>query len=493
MPFTSGLEAQSSGSVTTGFPYEHDERWLLVQRIVGSRLFNKASQLREILIYVTQQVLLDQEIAIPEHEIACKVLGRREGFNPNDDNIVRVQAGHLRKKLDQYFLTEGLEEPCVLVIPKGTYIPHFMPRHNVATAEKAIHKLGEKTEESQPVVSAAALMVSVAEPEPTIPLHSYSHTESETFVSNLSDRAPMRSQISLRPLQNIQWYWLLVAFGLGIGAMACYYRLTSPSVAAARAVPLNIIEQRIFSAGVPVSVVTTDSSLVLLQNTLHTDISIGDYVGGKYPANLLVNSPDDAQRIALEYAAAGRYTSLGDLTIALQCEELAQKLGASTTLRYARYMSVRDFEKGNFILIGSRRGNPWISLFEPQLNFALEEDKETHLFHFANKNPQSGEDRIYLNQQQPHGEYLSYVDIALVPNLTRTGYVLLLNGSVMDSNEAAAHLVFDENLPVPLSHSVNAQATDKPQSIEIFLRVHSLQGAPSKVDVIATRTSLLNS
>ncbi len=493
MPFTSGLEAQNSGSVTTGFPYEHDERWLLVLRIVGSRVFNKASQLREILIYVTQQVLLDQEIAIPEHEIACKVLGRREGFNPNDDNIVRVQAGHLRKKLDQYFSTEGLEEPFVLVIPKGTYVPHFVPRQNVAPAEKATDNLGEKTEESQPVASAAALMVSVAEQAPAIPFRSHSYGENETLVSDLSDRAPIRSQGSLGRLQNIRWYWLLVAFGLGIGAMACYYRLTSPSVAAARAVPLNVIEQRIFSAGAPVSVVTTDSSLVLLQNTLHTDISIGDYVGGKYPANLLVNSPDDARRVALENAATGRYTSLGDLTIALQCEELAQKLGASTTLRYARYMSVRDFEKGNFILIGSRRGNPWISLFEPQLNFALEEDKETHLFHFANKNPQSGEDRIYLNQQQQHGEYLSYVDIALVPNLTRTGYVLLLNGSVMDSNEAAAHLVFDENLPGPLAHSINVQATDKPQSIEIFLRVHSLQGAPSKIDVIATRTSLVTS
>jgi hypothetical protein len=277
--------------------------------------------------------------------------------------------------------------------------------------------------------------------------------------------------------------------------MACFYRLTSasPSKVAAKELPLNIIEQRIFSPGSPLSIVTTDSSLVLLQNTLHTDISISDYVGGQYPSNLLTRSSNDDQRRALENAAAGRYTSLGDLTIAWQCEELAQKSGTSTTLRYARYMNVRDFEKGNFLLIGSRRGNPWISLFEPQLNFSLEEDKETHFFHFANKNPQSGEQKIYSNQQQPHGEYLSYVDIALVPNLTKTGSVLLLNGSVMDSNEAAAHLIFDGDLPAPLLRAVNNQIVDKTHSIEIFLRVHSLQGAPSKFDVIATRTSSINS
>src|SRR5580698_4631554 len=98
---------QDGRSAPTGFPFEQDERWLLVQRIIASRYFVKASQLREILVYVTSQVLLDEKVAIPEHEIACKVLGRRESFNPNDDNIVRVQAGHLRKKLDQYFSSEG--------------------------------------------------------------------------------------------------------------------------------------------------------------------------------------------------------------------------------------------------------------------------------------------------------------------------------------------------------------------------------------------------
>jgi hypothetical protein len=102
-----------------------------VQRIVKSKPFVKATQLREILIYVTRRVLLDEGVAIPEHEIACKVLGRRDSFNPNDDNIVRVQAGHLRRKLDQYFSTEGLEETCVLVIPKGTYVPHFVARQQV--------------------------------------------------------------------------------------------------------------------------------------------------------------------------------------------------------------------------------------------------------------------------------------------------------------------------------------------------------------------------
>ncbi len=63
----------------------------------------------------------------------------------------------------------------------------------------------------------------------------------------------------------------------------------------------------------------------------------------------------------------------------------------------------------------------------------------------------------------------------------------------MDSNEAAAQLVFDGDLSVPLLRRVNNQDAGKSLAIEIFLRVHSLQGAPSKFDVIATRSTPINS
>jgi hypothetical protein len=295
------VETQNGTSTTTNVAFEHDERWLLVQRIVRSKPFIKASQLREILIYVTHRVLLDEGIAIPEHEIACKVLGRREGFNPNDDNIVRVQAGHLRKKLDQYFATEGREESYVLVIPKGAYVPHFIPRQNMAVLDDAAYGTEQNPSEPQSTCTTAALISSRAEREPTsIPLHTHPSSDTEPSSSSFFDKPGLRW--NLQSLQKVHWHWLLVAFSLGLGLMICFYRLAtaSPSIAATKVLPLNIIEQRIFASGLPLSIVTTDSSLVLVQNTLHTDISIGDYVGGQYPVNLLAYSSNAAQRIALE-------------------------------------------------------------------------------------------------------------------------------------------------------------------------------------------------
>ncbi len=45
--------------------------------------------------------------------------------------VVRNYARTLRKRLDDYFRKEGVDEPLVLSIPRGGYIPVFAPRVQV--------------------------------------------------------------------------------------------------------------------------------------------------------------------------------------------------------------------------------------------------------------------------------------------------------------------------------------------------------------------------
>jgi hypothetical protein len=121
--------------------------------VASSRHLLKAPQLREILLYLSRRVLTDNPTAISEQEIGCKVLGRRPDFNPNEDNIVRVQVRHLRKKLEEYFGSEGLEEPVILTIPKGAYLPHFEPRSAQPLQPPAASADAETP--AQPVVAVA--------------------------------------------------------------------------------------------------------------------------------------------------------------------------------------------------------------------------------------------------------------------------------------------------------------------------------------------------
>jgi len=60
--------------------------------------------------------------------IGCEVFGRRHDYSSSEDNIVRVEARNLRRRLESYFAEDGASEPVVIVIPKGTYVPNFDPR-----------------------------------------------------------------------------------------------------------------------------------------------------------------------------------------------------------------------------------------------------------------------------------------------------------------------------------------------------------------------------
>jgi len=66
--------------------------------------------------------------AATEQQVGICVYDRPPGYNPNDDNIVRSQARLLRLKLEHHFANEGKDEPVVITIPKGRYLPVFETR-----------------------------------------------------------------------------------------------------------------------------------------------------------------------------------------------------------------------------------------------------------------------------------------------------------------------------------------------------------------------------
>ena len=44
------------------------------------------------------------------------------------DSIVRIEAGRLRRALENYYLRSGADDPLEIGIPKGSYVPEFTPR-----------------------------------------------------------------------------------------------------------------------------------------------------------------------------------------------------------------------------------------------------------------------------------------------------------------------------------------------------------------------------
>jgi len=95
---------------------------LQLGRILSSSDFEATEREHRFLKYVVDESLAGRGERIKAYSIATEVFGRDEFFNPQSDPIVRIEAGHLRRALERYYLTSGQGDPVLIQIPKGGYV-----------------------------------------------------------------------------------------------------------------------------------------------------------------------------------------------------------------------------------------------------------------------------------------------------------------------------------------------------------------------------------
>jgi hypothetical protein len=105
-----------------------------INRLVSSHALHGSESLCKLLRYLAKHAVEHPGTPIKEFQIATEVFGRSPDFDPQLDSMVRVQAGRLRSKLTEYYSSDGLEDPLVVELPKGTYVLSFHPR-NASTAK----------------------------------------------------------------------------------------------------------------------------------------------------------------------------------------------------------------------------------------------------------------------------------------------------------------------------------------------------------------------
>ena len=101
------------------------------QKIADSETFSHSKVYQQLLLYLAECALKDE---IPkETTIAIEVFGKDESFNraanrPAESTLVRVNIYNLRKKLEEYYFTEGKDDALRLRIPKGNYKVEFFKK-----------------------------------------------------------------------------------------------------------------------------------------------------------------------------------------------------------------------------------------------------------------------------------------------------------------------------------------------------------------------------
>lgn len=105
-----------------------------LQAVVQSRLFARCPTLVQLLTYLCEKAFAGESGQIKEYSVALDVFDRRDTFDQDTDSIVRVEANRLRKRLSEYYKSEGATHPLHITIPIGQYVPVFqrMPESETA-------------------------------------------------------------------------------------------------------------------------------------------------------------------------------------------------------------------------------------------------------------------------------------------------------------------------------------------------------------------------
>ncbi|MDX2179645.1 MAG: hypothetical protein SFV18_08645 [Bryobacteraceae bacterium] len=99
-----------------------------VDRILHSETFRHADQLRHLLDYLAERSLAGDGGTLKEYTVGIEALGKRTDYDPRKDAAVRIQAGRLRTKLDEYYRNEGADDRVLVAMPKGGFRVEFSER-----------------------------------------------------------------------------------------------------------------------------------------------------------------------------------------------------------------------------------------------------------------------------------------------------------------------------------------------------------------------------
>ncbi|WP_145975877.1 tetratricopeptide repeat protein [Ruegeria atlantica] len=99
-----------------------------LDQVLASDIFGKAERLRNFLSYVVEEAIAGRSEAILGKTIAQDVYFKSFASDDGHINVVRVDAGRLRRKLQQYYETAGAGDDLRIHIDSGGYAPWFEDR-----------------------------------------------------------------------------------------------------------------------------------------------------------------------------------------------------------------------------------------------------------------------------------------------------------------------------------------------------------------------------
>jgi hypothetical protein len=410
-----------------------EARKLLVERIAASRYVSRSARLKDLFFYLSSQVFEGDAGEIHEQQVGHQVFGRPKDYDTSADNIVRVHASMLRKRLEQYFAAEGANEPLILEIPKGNYAPVFRERPEPEIVPAPIPEFRRSADWRLWTLAAIAVLFACS---------------TAYLLLRASPSASLRPADPLRPTVRLFW-------------------------------------SQVFHPDRRTDIVLDDAAFGLYDELTGRQTTLSSYFDRTYLRNL----PESAAAAHLEPRAASsivirRISSFSGVSFLWKLFQMAGSSERPTLLRFARDYSFRELKANNAVLLGNSRSNPWTESFEPALGLRWVFEKATGTYYPVDTWDADKKYQPAGPGDAPEG----YCSVSLLPNLSHTGNVLIIAASGGSAMNACADFLADEQAVSSLRSKLPPANGDKFPAFEALVRVKGRSTLPRDASIVLCRT-----
>jgi len=439
--FSPPSDAPLKGAPAAGVDSESVKEEL--ERILASPAFAQSQRISRFLRFVVEEVLKNGPDDIKEYSLGVTVFDRDPDYDPRVDSIVRVEAGRVRTKLREYYSTEGRQDPVIIDLPKGSYIPSIITRETLRRR-------------------AGLSGISIIRGKGLLILTSVSALICATLAAYLLyQNAQMRQEMEARrqPVltEEIRAVW---APFLAPGVQT-YIVFGSPFFYFS---PAQRLFLRPYDIKDPQSS-ETDPVFRRLQERFGPIIPTPRY----------------------DYVLEGDSLALQRLT------DFLVRSGVSVKPMPAYTTTWDAIQGGNIILLGAPRMNHLLSHFPRDMDFEWE--SETSL---RNRNPQPGEQEVYTGMgpqgyssihRDPRQHLHDYAVIGLFPGLRPDNEILVISAHGGPGvSEAVEYLTRGETVR-PLLDRLKLRDSGRRHHFQLLLRVYVDRGIPVRTEYVTHHTA----
>lgn len=396
-----------------------------LDRILRSGSFRNAPALQRLLQYVTSQSTEGQLAHLKEYTIGVDVFGRGDGYDPKIDPVVRVEMHRIRQKLREYYQREGANDPIVVEIPTGHYVPTIGIRTPSTLAQNG----------SSPAID-----------DPSAQVGALSDSGNGKAAATNEGSKQFGRLFLAHPITALALLAVLVLSAALIKAhwseIASTHRTASLAAPDSPAFnPDSVVrdfwvtflgKDRAPIVGYANAVFLIDRTNDLFRFRRGATDNRGSPVDAHLARQFASNPALVAKAGPLFYEYS--YTGTGDMEAVWRFTRLFSRMGYDTTLKRSRLVTIHDLQEHNVILIGSSFQNDAVAqLPSTGLDFVYELpkiDDELWNGRIVNRHPLPGEESFYKTERDQVTQTVKsdYALITVEPGIIPGRHIAVVGG-----------------------------------------------------------------